>query len=252
MKTLYKQSILRGLFLLLMLFSLSACEHRAAPFMPQGPISLPPFPPLPDFDIAIWSAGMLQGDFGFDRCERQLLSSGGSRGERIGEWLRQGGYTRAVIFGSTPEYDFIDFVDDPDGLVGPEGDPAAIADLNVGLVTISSGDFNYQSEFGGNTLPFSEFSRTGNVSASLVLLNPEIAALMRIIGIRVPPLTESFWSFTNFTGNYDMSVSCNDSTNAATGTGRAVHLTSSGELIIGGSSGGGCNDMHHVICIGRR
>ena len=262
-KTLYKRSILRALFLLLTLFSLSACEHGAGPFAPLSPISLPPFPPLPDFDIAIWNTGQRQGDFGFSLCQDLLESTGGtSDAERIGEWLREGGYTRAVFFGSTNEYNFRATHTDPDGLVGPGGDPAAIADLNVGLVTIdSSGDFNYQSEFAGNTIPLNELFG----SRLLVIPDPQagrrplnnfsVDDLLIVAGLIVALTPDNFWTFTDGSARFNRADNCNNATALTNGSFGNLFfhtLLSTNRVNIGGGFFANCNRMLHVLCIARR
>ena len=72
----------------LALGSLGHCEYQGGPFVPVSPVNIPGIPPLPDFDIALWSAGTFNGGFGFGRCGVVFQSTGGtSDGERIGNGL---------------------------------------------------------------------------------------------------------------------------------------------------------------------
>ena len=228
---------------------------------------------MPDFDIAIWNTGQRQGDFGFALCQDLLESTGGtSDAERIGEWLREGGYTRAVFFGSTNEYNFRATDTDPDGLVGPGGDPAAIADLNVGLVTIdSSGDFNYQSEFAGNTIPLNELFST----TSIPVIDPisgmidttgggrrgfnnfSVDDLLMVAGLIVSVPTDNFWTFTDGSARFSTASNCNNATALTTGSFgnlffHALPTINTNRVTLGSGSAANCIRMLHVLCIARR
>ena len=128
----------------------------------------------------------------------------------LGEWLRQGGYARAVFFGSTLVYNMPTIHTDPDGLPGLDRQPAELADLNVGMVTIdTSGNFVTQSEFDGGTIPLRDFGDTYLGSSPYTTYrfytNVRIASLLLAAGLPpsglsgvfpLPTADETFWTFT--------------------------------------------------------
>ena len=99
----------------------------------------------------------------------------------LGNGSEQGGYTRAVFFGSTPDYDADNLHSDPDAL----GDSPDIADHYVGAVSIdSSGDFQPEIEFVWELIPFIDFSRaTFSCGKVLSLDNNRIGVLLRAGGL---------------------------------------------------------------------
>ena len=87
--------------------------------------------------LALFSAGQEDGDFGLGssgRCQTRLDDSTYA----IGAELKSRGYTKAVFFGSTPTYDFIDLATDPDALGISGQTPAALAARGVSLFSLAS------------------------------------------------------------------------------------------------------------------
>ena len=216
---------------------------------------------MPDFDAAIWSTGQRAGGFGFTLCQTLLNSRGGtSDEERIGEWLRQGGYRQAVFFGSTPTYAIIDLHTDEQALLGFGRSPATIANWNVGLVTIdSSGNFNPQSVFGGGTILLSDFSRTTTVASTTLIFDNDAIGVLLIAGGLTPYTGGSytdqqlFWSYTRVAGLYNNVENCGGATDSSS-TGRGPLGETSGTNIVTIASGSSwpCTRVSHVFCIASR
>ena len=219
----------------------------------DGDINFPEAPPAPEFDVAIWRAGSYQGDFGFDLCQNFLDSTGGtSDGERIGEWLKQGGYTRAVFFGSTSEYSMGNLHSDPDAL---GGDPD-IANYNVGTVTTSGGNFRTRIEFQWEVIPLIDFSRSTVSLGARFYDNDRIGALLREAGLGT---NNNFYTFTAINHSYATAPSAhcsNSSSNLSSISGSEGQLfldpvTGQNELSIFVGQVN-CDTSRRVFCIGRR
>ena len=258
----------------LILGSLSHCEHGAGPFVPVSPVRFPEIPLLPDFDIALWSAGTFTGDFGLSRCGAVFQSTGGtSDGERIGEWLRQGGFVRAVTFVSTSEYDLIRIHRDPDGLPGLNGPD--IRNAEFGTVAIdSSGDFVTQAEFtGGDTtgpILLSDIERISNIGGAYFFDERKLQSVFFSVGVmdyeRTPddPYIgpgEAFWTFGFREDAYGPNGSCSSATNGTAGPSATVQGRYSryeATTGVGASqrhavaSTGRCDIKFHLLCIARR
>ena len=69
--------------------------------------------PVSPSSIALFSLGMQDGDFGFAACQTALDGPATN--------IKNRGYTKAVFFGSTNSYSFINIATDADALATTEG-----------------------------------------------------------------------------------------------------------------------------------
>ena len=125
-----------------------------------------PESPILSANIALWNAGSFQGNFGFNRCQDQLDSTGGtSDGERIGQALKRLSFNKAVFFGSTggsglsDYYRFLDLDTDEDALGMQSGAytySTSAEDENIALASLPGGSVSYTESFGGSALSLSE------------------------------------------------------------------------------------------------
>ena len=88
--------------------------------------------------VALFSAGQEDGDFGLGssgRCQTRLDDGTFA----IGAELKSRGYTKAVFFGSTPDYNFIDLATDSDALgISGQSGPMALEARGLSLFALSS------------------------------------------------------------------------------------------------------------------
>ena len=195
--------------------------------------------------VALFNTGASTGGFGFGssgRCQTRLDDSSFA----IGVELKSRGYTKAVLFGSTPDYNFIDLATDPDAL-GISGQ----TDTNLEARGLSY--FSGTSSVTGQTM----FGLAGSTTTRTVgsLVNVATGGAWQnggedIISIVIAS-PKIFWSFTRDTA-YDSGNNCSGAT-VAVGTVRGG--TGSRTTSVDRQSGVGatlpvsCDESHEVLCL---
>ena len=170
--------------------------------------------------IVLWNSGSTQGNFGFDRCQNILNTA--TTG--IGSVLRNAGFTKAIFFGSTPNYNFPDIATDPDALgmqTGTYTFSTAATDLNVWVASSSSGGVSYTSTFGSTAV-----TRTlGNLVGVASLGGWQNGGAQIVAAAGITSSSTHFWSFTSSTA-YNTFDNCTGATSTVSsnsgGIGRGV------------------------------
>ena len=193
-------------------------------------------------DVALFDLDVQDGDFGFDICQKALDTTATN--------LKGRGYTKAVFFGSTPNYNFADIATDADALAITEG-------------TVKTGNLAVFFDNGGeNKEPKTTFSqRIGGqiVSASITL---EAFLERAVTGLKADDFSSDMdassfvsffgggstgsWSFTKSAdATYDAENSCKGATSSRDeDTGKAG---TTGNLAYDAA----CHRELYVVCVAR-
>ena len=169
--------------------------------------------------LALFSASAEDGDFGFARCQTGLNDTRFP----IGVQLRSRGYTKAVLFGSTPNYDFKDLATDTDalGILGQTEAALEARGLSLFAGTTSVTETSRFTPIGGGTASTRTIGNVVNVNGNGVWQNGSADVISAVL-VGGPA---SFWSFTQGT-QYSASENCSGAT-ATTGTGTVGTVTGS-------------------------
>ncbi len=192
-------------------------------------------------DVALFDLDVHDGDFGFDICQKALDTTATN--------LKGRGYTKAVFFGSTPNYNFADIATDADALAITEG-------------TVKTGNLAVFFDNGGeNKEPKTTFSqRIGGgpiVSASVTLetfLERAVTAL-KAENFNSDTDASSFVSFFgggstgswSFTKSADAAYDAEKSCSGATSTANMGKAGKTGTL----SYDATCSTPLYVVCVAR-
>ena len=185
--------------------------------------------------ITIWSLGKKTGDFGFSACQTALDNSSGL----VEAKLRTLGYTSAIVFGSTPDYNITDL------------------DTNVNALALSDGSrqvvtYTISASVATETSTFGSTSASLTIADAIKIQNTAdgtwqttASELLGTLGINTTDAEAEFWSFSENNGNYS-TFNCAGAINATSAIGGYVANTTTTLY-----SADSCDQLNHVLCVAK-
>ena len=203
--------------------------------------------------VVIWDAGFFKGNFGFSRCQNQLNAN-----ETLGNTLRGDGFTKAVFFGSTDSYHFVDIDTDEHALgiqTGTYTFTTKAEALPVSVVRVSGSTVTYTPSTDSDTISSNTVTRLDH------LVNVPDSGVWQNNGGNVIHYAlngnHNFWTFTGGK-NYTSLYSCGDAgsnlflTRGTHGNTTAVDAKTSDSSAPGiGYSTIPCSGNRKFLCIAR-